>query len=296
MSRVIKGRSSTGEMVAFNLPRVEEEAERIIAEARAKAEGFHRDAKLEVERLKEEVVRFNRDVGQKQGFEVGHREGLELGKKNGAERAYAETRQRLDQQVAPLKETLATLVKSFEQHHRELKVAAEEDLLKLALAIAEKVVMLKVVADSEALRANLSRAVGLVLDKSSMEIVIHPDDEAAVHEHLPDLARAFQDLGQVSLRPSDEVSRGGCVIRTKVGEIDARIQTQIETIAAELLGVAAPHGDVVAAAGSAASAAGPRPAGPEPAAGRQTARQSAPTAAPAGVAGATPARPAAARV
>jgi flagellar assembly protein FliH len=41
-------------------------------------------------------------------------------------------------------------------------------------------------------------------------------------------------LGESTLVPDDSISRGGCLIETRHGVIDARIESQLEQIAAEL--------------------------------------------------------------
>jgi flagellar assembly protein FliH len=42
-------------------------------------------------------------------------------------------------------------------------------------------------------------------------------------------------VGETTFTPDERISRGGCVVETRHGAIDARIETQLARIAHELL-------------------------------------------------------------
>ena len=42
---------------------------------------------------------------------------------------------------------------------------------------------------------------------------------------------------ETSLTPDDSIARGGCLIQTRQGTIDARIETQLARIVDELIGM-----------------------------------------------------------
>jgi type III secretion protein L len=101
------------------------------------------------------------------------------------------------------------------------EAAAETDLRSLAVRIAEKLIarQLQLAPDTVAdvVRATLSQA----RERRRIVVRVSPLDESLVRERLG---------AQVDLRPDTTVARGGCLVETEVGLIDARLDTQLATL------------------------------------------------------------------
>jgi flagellar biosynthesis/type III secretory pathway protein FliH len=156
--------------------------------------------------------------------EEARREGLERGR---AEASSAELLQARDLLRRAAEELRAKSV--------EVAAAAERDLVRLALAIAGKIVKREVAAGGVA-PANVRRAVELLAGRRSVVIRIHPDDLSAIEAVIPDLRREFADLREVAIEGSDAVGRGGCIVATREGSVDATIAAQLEDLERGLLG------------------------------------------------------------
>jgi flagellar assembly protein FliH len=187
----------------------EEEARDIVAGALA-----------ERERIREEARRA--------GFEAGLAQGREAGAKAERERIAAES--------AGLADLLRNAASSVESRRAELAAEAERDLLRLAVAIAEKVLRREVVRGDPVAPATVRRAIELMARRHEVRILLHPADVAVVEAVLPDLRRRFPDLGTVSLEASPGVSLGGCRVVSREGAVDADFRTQLEEIERGLLG------------------------------------------------------------
>ena len=68
----------------------------------------------------------------------------------------------------------------------------------------------------------------------TVRLHLHPDDHKTLGDRVDRLSRALGNLGQMQIEADPHVSPGGCVVRTEFGEIDQRIETQLERIREEL--------------------------------------------------------------
>jgi flagellar assembly protein FliH len=110
------------------------------------------------------------------------------------------------------------------------------EIVRLALAIAEKVIGNKVEEDTQVVASVLERARIQVQHARQIHIWLHPADHGLLLQLRPDLVHAGQE-GQrtVAVYPSSDVSRGGCRIETEMGVVEATIPTQLEEITEQLL-------------------------------------------------------------
>jgi len=165
----------------------ESTAARIIAEARAKAADIEREAR-----------------------------------ENGRALIQAETAAEVARIVDPWQEQLANTLEELAVLRATITAQAERDLVRLALEIARKVVHREVTIDSEIVMT-LAR-IGLTRghSRSPATIHLHPDDFAYVNINRERLISG-QSLELVEDR---SIMRGGCLVRTEMGDVDARIDQQ----------------------------------------------------------------------
>lgn len=199
----------------------EEEARRILEEARLRAGEILQAAREEAERIREEA----------------RRQGREEGRAEGREEAAAAERERVARETAGLADLLRAAARGVRECREELAAAAERDLVRLAMAVAEKILRAEVRAGRPLAAASLRRAVELVTCRRRIKVLFHPDDRAVLEACLPSLRADFPDLGAVELETSGTVERGGCVVMTEEGgAVDADLKTQMEEIERGLLG------------------------------------------------------------
>ena len=168
--------------------------------------------------------------------EEARREGLEEGRAEALAQARKSERERLAPELAAARELLEQAAGAVRAERAGLAAAAERDLVRLAVRIAEKIVKREVRDPGAIAAGNLRRAIELTAGRRAVRILVHPDDLAALEAFLPDLHRGFDDLLEVSLEGSVTVGRGGCVVSTREGRVDATIAVQLEEIERGLLG------------------------------------------------------------
>lgn len=123
----------------------------------------------------------------------------------------------------------ADLLRAAEVRDETLR-RAERDVVALALAAAKRIV-----GDELALAPDrVGRIVGEVLDRArrAQRVVVRvaPEDAEAVR-------RTIETRGATAVVEADaSIARGGCVVSTDLGELDARIEVKLAALERALLG------------------------------------------------------------
>ena len=168
--------------------------------------------------------------------EQARREGLELGRKDAFEAAGKTEKERVARETAGAVDLLVKAAAAIQAKRDEVIVAAERDIVRLAMEIARKVVKVEVESVKRIAAENLRRAVELVARRQELQVLVHPSDLAMIEAYLPELRRQFSDVKNIALESSDAVDRGGAIVRTREGSVDASIAAQLAEIERSLLG------------------------------------------------------------
>lgn len=121
-----------------------------------------------------------------------------------------------------------------EASRREEEAAPE--LRRLAVRIAEKILGRELQLAPDAVVDVVRAAIVAARARRELVVRVHPDDLAAVAAAAPRLAAELARRGDVAVRGDAAVPRGGCLVDTEVGTIDARLDVQLAAIERALLG------------------------------------------------------------
>jgi len=163
-----------------------------------------------------------------QRAEAAEREGYDRGLREGERAGEESVRVRSDAQIARLSATIdeiASLRSTMVQQ-------SEQDIVRLAIAIAERILQAETRADPRVLE-QMARAAARKLGGTRVAtILLNPDDFAAVAS-----ARAGSpDDGPVRLAADASIAAGSCVVQSAFGNIDVGYDAQIRELSRSLLG------------------------------------------------------------
>ncbi|HYF14953.1 MAG TPA: FliH/SctL family protein [Phycisphaerales bacterium] len=212
----------------LDLGDLKRQGEAILARAREQGEAIVAGARRERERIGAEHF----EQARREGLEAGRKQGLEEGRRAGHEAGLAERREA----VAALEKAWAEALKGFEARRVEMHQQAREDVLRLAVVLAERVVKRALETDPSLVVDQVGSVIGLIGRPTRLRVHVHPDDKPLVREALPGLCAAVGGMSNVELLADPLLARGSCVVRTEGGgEVDASIAAQLDRIAAALL-------------------------------------------------------------
>jgi flagellar assembly protein FliH len=113
-----------------------------------------------------------------------------------------------------------------------------DDMLRLVMAIAEQVIPCAVALNPEIIHHTIVKALQAAVDSDVYHIKVNPEDMVVVMEKKPLLLASISGLKNITVEASPEISRGGCLVESDLGEVDATIESQLEEIRRKILNAA----------------------------------------------------------
>lgn len=153
----------------------------------------------------------------KESYEKGFSEGL----KKGIEIESGKVQSAL--------KSLAAAMGEFEKSKREFISVSEKELMNLVIAAAESIIHSEVTVNRDVVCSILNAAMRKILDRDGVRIKLNPEDYRYITGEKPE-ALDPECLRKSSLVEDGTVSRGGVIIETLFGEVDASIETQMQEL------------------------------------------------------------------
>ncbi|HEX6026123.1 MAG TPA: FliH/SctL family protein [Solirubrobacter sp.] len=142
--------------------------------------------------------------------------------------------------LASLEPALAALGAAVEAVRAE-QVATAEALerraVELGLALAAKVVAGALAVEPERVVDAVQGALRGIVERERITVLVNPDDMEIVSEAIEGVRASLGGIEHCVVEAERRVGRGGCIVRTPVGDVDARVETKLER-AAEVVSAA----------------------------------------------------------
>jgi flagellar biosynthesis/type III secretory pathway protein FliH len=156
------------------------------------------------------------------------------GKKAAEEAAQKALDDRIARRMDTIFPALDQLVSQLTDAKAELMRRWEESAVAVATAIAERVIRRELERKPEITLDLIAEALRLAAGAADVTVHINQTD----HEHLgPQVNRLAETLSRLTptmVYADPDVTPGGCIVRTKFGEIDQQIESQLARIRDEL--------------------------------------------------------------
>jgi len=207
--------------------------QQIIEDARQEAEKAGVEIRQQAEEdavgIREEARRSATEEGRQEGLTQGKDEGTDIGQKEGWEQGYKEGWAQGYQEYTEATEQIKTFLSDIRLQKQEMIEKAESDLIGLVFDIVEKVIHNQISNDNviyHAVKSALQFAVG----SETLEVRVNPDDVQKLEPHRDEFYSLMDQLERFDIVEDQEISRGGCVVRSNLGQIDLRLETQLNQV------------------------------------------------------------------
>jgi flagellar assembly protein FliH len=206
--QVIRG--ETAAVTEWRPPHVQRQGESPVAESR----GLLTAAQLD------QIQKAARD----EGFEQGRREGLEYGHREGLEEGRAAIRARVER----LDRLLGALDRPFEQLDQQV----EDEVVTLVISMVRQLLRREVRLDPAQIVGVVREGLGVLpVSARNIRVVLHPEDAELVREAYT-LGEHDQ---QWQIVEDPVIQRGGCRIHTDTSQVDATLDSRLNSLIAPLL-------------------------------------------------------------
>jgi flagellar assembly protein FliH len=164
----------------------------------------------EVEPTLEEQLTLARQEGHTAGFEAG-------------QKAAAES-------LAPVIQALQNAVTAMAGTESQMTAQAEKAVVELSLAISAKLVPQAIAELPDTVMTVVNQALSKVMTGTRLNLRVNPADLELLQARQEALALPSIDPARLTWSADPGVGRGGCILETDFGDIDARIEHQLQVI------------------------------------------------------------------
>ncbi len=151
-----------------------------------------------------------------------YRRGLKKGKQDGLKL--------MREELEPVLNRFVKAAFQLEETNQALLMRAEVEAVSLSLAIAEKIIHQEVKTNKDIIRNVAKAALQKIVDHKQIKIRLSSSDYKCLKDIKPELLDLQDKFETLSFEKDDSITTGGCVIETELGDIDARIESQIQVV------------------------------------------------------------------
>src|SRR3954451_21058927 len=130
-----------------------------------------------------------------------------------------------------LEPALAALAAATAQVREERLAAAElleRRAVELGMALAQKVLAGALSVEPERVLDSVQGALRGIVERERIIVMVNPDDLEIVRGAIEELRASLGGIEHCVVEAERRVARGGCIVRTPVGDVDARIETKLD--------------------------------------------------------------------
>ena len=189
----------------------EKEAQDIVNKAQAEAQEIIAKAHSEENEIRDSAYRKGYDEGQKSGYNDGQSE------------------------LNRLIERVHKIVESVMNRREEILRDTEQQIVDLVILMTRKIV--KIISENQkgVVLSNVLSALKKVKTRCSVIIRVNIEDLKLTSEHTGEFIKRVEAVQGITVIEDSSVDKGGCVVETDFGAIDARIASQLGELENKML-------------------------------------------------------------
>ena len=97
--------------------------------------------------------------------------------------------------------------------------------------------LIKIISENQknVVMANVAQALKKIRGRSDVTIRVNLEDVKLTTDHIQDFIHSVENVQGITVLEDSTVEKGGCVVETDFGSIDARISSQLSELEAKIL-------------------------------------------------------------
>ena len=160
-----------------------------------------------------------------EGKSTGYEEGIKSGFQDGENKAKEE--------FIPLLQTINSLTRELSEFRTMIYPKVEKEMIEMVTGLTKKILQYEIETKEDSVKQMILLAINSVINKENMTIRINPSDKAHAEAFSPELKNLFSEIKNINFEEHSGIEKGGCIIDTNFGTIDARVdqlEDQIDKI------------------------------------------------------------------
>jgi flagellar assembly protein FliH len=162
--------------------------------------------------------------------EKAYAQAYALGMADGEKKAFSES----NLEIKTALEKLVHLGEELAHIKTDLIIKNEAHILQTIFFIAKSLAMREIAADETAIVQVVKRAIENAQSEEEVTIKLNPLDQAFLEKVKSEPGHLFEKIQKVKLEVNENIMRGGCLVETNYGLIDATIEQRVSKLWAAL--------------------------------------------------------------
>lgn len=211
------------EQAAFEqVKRQTDQAQIIKTDAELKAAEILKNAQEQARSVVSEAES-QRDKIREDAYKAGFDEGRESGFKEG------------NQEAERLIDRLHVILDRVMDKRQEILDGTEQQIVELVLLMTRKVV--KIISENQrnVVMSNVLQALRKVKGRGDVTVRVNLADLKLTSEHTKEFMQSVENVKNLTIMEDSSIDRGGCVVETDFGAVDARISSQLAELEQKVL-------------------------------------------------------------
>jgi flagellar biosynthesis/type III secretory pathway protein FliH len=130
--------------------------------------------------------------------------------------------------LSPALEALQTSVSAAQAERIAAADQLEIHAVDLALFLAEKVLQGALAVEPERVVEAVRGALRGIVERERVTVLVHPEDLELVREAMDEMRATLGGIEHCEVQAERRVARGGAIVRTQDGDVDARVETKLQ--------------------------------------------------------------------
>ena len=164
-------------------------------------------------------------------FQAQIDKSFEKGFEDGKNETLNNLQEEFSQKISKNFELVNNIASKLDQKIVAYENEFEQLLLEFSIAIAEKIVRREIENKSPIVEV-LKDSIKKIQGANDLSIKLNPEDYRLIEEAKD--AINMELFSKIKFEESENIENGGCLIQTEIGNIDARISTQLSELKKEL--------------------------------------------------------------
>ncbi|MFO8086000.1 MAG: FliH/SctL family protein [Desulfobacterales bacterium] len=127
-------------------------------------------------------------------------------------------------------QALSVCLEQISSLKKSLIEKSKEDMIMLIMAVTKKIIRTEIEEKKEIIVNTVNMVLQSAIQADEYYIKVHPEDLHIVAENKPLFLARMKGLQNIYFIADETVSRGGCLAESRVGDVDATIESQLDKI------------------------------------------------------------------
>lgn len=208
------------EEAAALLEEAAQKADQELANARQQAEKILAEASASAAKEKESAT-----AQREKTLAQAHKEGFEKGFSEGLDKGFEETRSMIV--------SASTILGELKARKAEILSGSVTQVVQLSLAVARRVIRCETRLNPQIVVRAIRDALEHICSSENIRILVAREDLPPAEEARAQFLEILKGSPDIGIAPDSTVARGGCIVETSMGNLDAQVETALEVIERE---------------------------------------------------------------